>query len=867
MERRYYFGEWVSASTPLTVDEVTRLCRKGAEEQLKLAEYPLDRILRLLGKVGDLWADPTYPRREFLEKHLPEETGFSSKMLRLAFEELVSILDPDTLRKKIEKELPSEYLASPRQYPLGVVLHVLSGNIFLVGAGSLVEGLLTKNVTILKAASGEGLFLPELIESILECDEDRVVSCAIALVDYSSRQSDVIVEFKKRVDGIVVWGGEQAVKAYREGLPARTRLIVFGPKLSLAMITRAGIARHGLEKLAETLAKEITIWDQNACTAPQLAFVEGEREACRLVDALAAALGKLEIELPAGTADLNTAVEIGKIRSVFEIAEARGVGLLRASAKGVDWTVVLDRDRTIEPSPLHRTLRVIPVQKIDETYSEVERLRGYIQTIGLECAPEEGLSLAHDLGVRGALRIVTLGQMAGGEIDDPHDGQYDLPQLVNLVVSRSMKTESGAHWLDYLPCERRRNLINERLRTLLDRARRSLFYAERLRGLRIDTVEDLPLIPSLKREEMENNMPPRGNALATGNYLGGYVTRSGGSTGEPKFSIYDGEDWETSIVEAVRIFEAAGLQRGDRLANCMLGGDLYGSFVSFDHINYRVGVTTFAFAGHVNPETFVDVWRQFQINAIEAVPTVLVPLVRGAKQIDPEFSIEKILYAGAPLSGTDYRWIKENLGTKRIASIIGANDGNQLAYQCSHMSGTLHHLIDDYNYVEIVDENGKRVPEGAPGKILITSLRKFAFPLIRYEIGDAGRIVPESCPCGRTSRVLEYLGRSDDAVCVGMMNVRYRDIVAALSDLPISALQLSAQNNEQGEFIALRIESSEPVGLKALACGALFSRVKRLKERVDDGSLVKIEFDIVEPGTLPRNPRTGKIKQVVDERR
>jgi len=38
------------------------------------------------------------------------------------------------------------------------------------------------------------------------------------------------------------------------------------------------------------------------------------------------------------------------------------------------------------------------------------------------------------------------------------------------------------------------------------------------------------------------------------------------------------------LENAVGIFKEIGLGQGDRLANFMLAGDLYGSFVSFDHI-------------------------------------------------------------------------------------------------------------------------------------------------------------------------------------------------------------------------------------------------------------------------------------------
>jgi phenylacetate-CoA ligase len=46
------------------------------------------------------------------------------------------------------------------------------------------------------------------------------------------------------------------------------------------------------------------------------------------------------------------------------------------------------------------------------------------------------------------------------------------------------------------------------------------------------------------------------------------------------------------------------------------------------------------------------------------------------------------------------------------------------------------------NYVEIVDEQNNRVPEGIEGKILVTSLNNYAMPFIRYRIEDRGILTP-----------------------------------------------------------------------------------------------------------------------------
>jgi phenylacetate-CoA ligase len=487
--------------------------------------------------------------------------------------------------------------------------------------------------------------------------------------------------------------------------------------------------------------------------------------------------------------------------------------------------------------------------------------------VGLVATPGESLALTGRLASEGALRMVALGEMAGGEIDDPHDGSYDLSQLVNFVVTR-VSLPAAVAPLDLLTEEERASLINERLRDLLDEARKAPLYAERLRGLDITAVGDLEKLPVLTREEMDQNMLPKGRGLAASpEYWGGYVSRSGGSTGEPKFAIYDGPDWEAMISHAERCLRAAGLTRGDRLANFMLAGDLYGSFVSFDHINRRIGVTTFAFAHQLSPAVFVDIWRKFQINVVQGIPTAILPLLRAARELEPALRIEKVVYAGNPMAKSDFVWLREALGVKRIASIIGANDGGQLAFQCEHQSGPLHHLVDDYNYVEIIDEIGKRVPDGEPGRILLTSLQKRAFPLIRYELGDAGRIVGSECACGRTTRVIEYLGRADDTIPVGNMNFRFRDVAAALGDLPLSPLQLVVRSVPAGDAIVLRAETTERTEeMKGRILSQLFTRLEKLEERVEDKSVAELTIELLAPGELPRNPRTGKVRQLVEER-
>lgn len=864
-DKRYIFGKWQETNTPLTINDVQSICQQAEGYRKEFANYPLDKIFTILDKLKEIWIDPNYPGRVKLLEILPNTTGFSKPMVEMGLNAISFLLDRQQLQQKLKTELASVPRSNDytinwsdktllRWYPLGTILHIISGNVFLAGLGSLIEGLLSGNMTILKMSSSEKVFLPELIKSLELVDAEGAILKSIAIIDYDSSQTEVINEFKQRVDGVVVWGGEEAVRAYQQDLPARTKLIIFGPKLSLSIVTKSGIEEYGINTIAENLAAEICLWDQNACTAPQVCYVEGEENTKKLLNELSIALNTQNNSLPPGQIDLNAAVEIRKIRSIFEMAQAKKQGALSESKNNLDWTVYIDKEPSIIPSPLHRTLKLIPFDNLDIIFQQLKPLRGYIQTIGLSSSRKQFLDLANSLALEGALKIVEIGQMAKGPLNDPHDGAYDLPQLMKLVTTRN-------HNLSYKP----QACVNSRLRNLISHASKSPYYHHILANKIIETTDDLIQLPILTRELMEENIAS--NKLNTAPAIGGYVSRSGGSSGKPKYSIYNQEDWEHMMSEAVQIFYALGLRRGDRLANCLLAGDLYGSFVSFDHINYRLGIMTFAFAGNVNEDVFIDTWQKFNINAIQGVPASIVPMLKNIKKKIHQFTLEKVIYAGSPLSLTDYQWLKEELMVKRIASVIGANDGGQMAYQCQHMKGSIHHTIDDFNYIEIVDNNGNRLPNGEAGNILITSLLKFSYPLIRYQIGDRGRILDQVCPCGNPGRILEYLGRADNVITVGMLNIDTNDIFQTVETFPVGQCQIIIKSTDQGEYLQLNLESETgDQDLSNSILASIYQKIPKIQERIREQKLLPIVINVFSPGEIERNQRTGKLKGIIDER-
>lgn len=80
--------------------------------------------------------------------------------------------------------------------------------------------------------------------------------------------------------------------------------------------------------------------------------------------------------------------------------------------------------------------------------------------------------------------------------------------------------------------------------------------------------------------------------------------------------------------------------------------------------------------------------------------------------------------------------------------------------ECSERSGG--HLSAELVAVELLDDNGKPVPAGEKGEVVVTPLGVTGMPLIRFRTGDISFLIDSPCPCGRnTPRLGPVLGRKN----------------------------------------------------------------------------------------------------------
>ncbi|MFI5493439.1 phenylacetate--CoA ligase family protein [Actinoplanes sp. NPDC051859] len=406
--------------------------------------------------------------------------------------------------------------------------------------------------------------------------------------------------------------------------------------------------------------------------------------------------------------------------------------------------------------------------------------------------------------------------------------------------------------------------LDAKLRFLIERARRSPFYRDLPA---ISGRAELHRLPILDKAALDAHSLPASRDLSSGDMPTGEVLRSGASSGQPRYIVYSRTDWSNMVREAIPLFYALGLSPGDRLVNTLFGGGMYGGLTTTISELTRMPVECYSTGQIVSVDDLVMLSRSFSANAILGQPALLLPLLRDAKAKFPSLQFEKVIYGGTPMTESDKAWLREELGARIIASILAANDGAQLGYQCTELGGTQHHICDDYNLIEVVDEVGRPVNGGEPGHLLITAMQKFEGPLIRYRIGDRGRIFPHQCPCGVNGDVLEYLGRSDGLIKVKGRTFLHSEILTELDVFGVSRLQVEIRTKNNREVVTAHVESATDLDEQQLR-EHLMERIAPLREEPFAVGIEVFEFLVrCHPeGALIRDSVSGKIKTVIDGR-
>ena len=423
---------------------------------------------------------------------------------------------------------------------------------------------------------------------------------------------------------------------------------------------------------------------------------------------------------------------------------------------------------------------------------------------------------------------------------------------------------------DFVPAQLLRKLQLGRLQAIVGHAfERVELFRQRLGKSAlapkdIQSLDDLAKLPFTTKSDLRDTYPFGLFASALKDVV--RVHASSGTTGKPIVVAYTKDDVDVWTSVMVRSFAACGLHEGDIIQNAY-GYGLFTGGLGAHYGAEGIGATVIPISGG-NTDRQIMVMKDFGVTAICCTPTYFLHLIDRAGQLGVDLRslpLRAGVFGAEPWTQSMRKHI-ESVTNIAAFDIYGLSEiiGPGVAIECPNHDGL--HIFEDHFYPEIIDpETGKVLPDGEEGELVLTTLSKWAMPMIRYRTRDITSLLPGTCPCGRTLRRMRRIGRrSDDMLIVRGVNVYPSQIEAVLLEVEgtLPHYQINLTREHGLDQIEVQVEVTPAVFSDRV--GALEALAAKIMDTIERVVGIRIKVTLVEPQTIVRSE--GKAKRVIDKR-
>jgi phenylacetate-CoA ligase len=410
----------------------------------------------------------------------------------------------------------------------------------------------------------------------------------------------------------------------------------------------------------------------------------------------------------------------------------------------------------------------------------------------------------------------------------------------------------------------------ERLEATLTRVIRHVpFYKRRFEALGFDpdefrSLEDLRKLPFTTKADLRENQPYGLFAVPLRDVV--RVHASSGTTGLSTAVGYTRNDMRTWSTLTARLLVAGGVTREDVVQIAFDYGLFTGAFGLHQGAE-RLGASVVPVSS-ASPQRQVGIMRDYRTTALVTTPSHALTVADAALEmgVSPSaLSLRHGLFGAEPWSESMRKELEEKLSITATDN-YGLSEvmGPGVAGECLERRGL--HLAEDHFVFEVIDpETLAPVPDGQVGELVITTLTNEAMPVIRYRTRDLTAILPDRCPCGRTSRRMARVkGRTDDMLIVKGARVFPSEIEAVLFGVEgtASSYQVQVDRVAGVDQVTVLVEVSEEIFFDEMKRQQKLAEtiVRRLAAELG----VTVDVKLVGKKTLERS--NGKARRVVDRR-
>ena len=380
----------------------------------------------------------------------------------------------------------------------------------------------------------------------------------------------------------------------------------------------------------------------------------------------------------------------------------------------------------------------------------------------------------------------------------------------------------------------------------------------------IKTLADVRHLPFTTAADLKDNYPFGLFAVPKKEIV--RIHGSSGTTGKPKIVGYTRRDLENWTECLARIITAAGATEED-IVQIAFG---YGLFTGGFGLHYgmeKIGAMVVPLSSG-NTERQIMIMQDFESTVLIATPSYALYLAEAIekKQIDKDsIKLRLALFGGEGHTEEMRAKIEQSLGILATENYgLSEVGGPGFSGECYLKQGL--HIAEDQFLSEIIDADTlEPLPIGDQGELVITTLTKEGFPMLRYRTRDITWLNDEPCECGRTSmRMAKVQGRTDDMMVIRGVNVfpsQIESVIMAAKEVePFYEIIVTTEGYL--DRIEVRVEFSDASLLDDY--NKLEKLQNRLRHELKSVLNIDAKVTLVTPGTLPRYE--GKGKHVIDKR-
>ncbi len=407
----------------------------------------------------------------------------------------------------------------------------------------------------------------------------------------------------------------------------------------------------------------------------------------------------------------------------------------------------------------------------------------------------------------------------------------------SIVKKGALTAYKNAMARQQLPASKLHEITWEKTLRLLEYAYDNVpWYTKRFKtiGLHpkdIARPEHFNQVPIVTRDDLMNNFD---HFISTKvNPLSVKVSYTRGSSGEPlkvgmgKFGSGQIRKWQMYSWWGLNPWDnVALLQRGvprtgwEKFIFNVMGWPKKAIWLDPNQINGK-GIQDFIKkCGRIRPKLIHG-----DVGALDAVADFII-------DNNLKFPPPKVIWAtGAALTRSQEDKMNAAFGAP-VCGHYGCSEINFVAAECPSKIGL--HVFSDSVNLEILDEFDMPVKKGNYGRIILTNLDEYHFPLIRYENGDIGRWLPARCKSGIGLPLLDRVkGRISDGIVLPDGTVLASEFLTTLfDDFTDSVKQFQILQRKSGSILVNIVLKENHIGMEKIEAIARHRLQRRIKNQV-----------------------------------